>query len=109
MCTGPTSAPVQEGDDEKARRRQDPAAVAVSGVRCASAAAIARTKLTMRGPQRDAIESSTRTIVPVRTAATFFQPGRAATVRGDCSQQAMSASTTMSGLCETTYSAESFG
>ena len=30
--------------------------------------ATARTKLTIRGPHRDAIESSTRTIVPVRTA-----------------------------------------
>ena len=50
-----------------------------------------------------------RTIVPVLTAATFFQPARAATVRADWPQHRMSASTTMSGLAETTYSAESFG
>jgi hypothetical protein len=63
----------------------------------------------MRGPQRDAIESSMRTTVPVFTAETRLQPGRPATVFGDWPQQRMSASTTMSGLCETTYSGDSFG
>src|SRR4029077_13458667 len=91
---------------EEERRRQDPAARAQLR-RCPRAPATSRTKLTIRGPQREAIESSMRTIVPVRTAATFFQPGRAATVCADCAQQLMSASTTMSGLRETTYSAES--
>ena len=50
-----------------------------------------------------------RTIVDVRTALTVLQPGRTATFWGVCPQQAMSARTTMSGLCETTYSAESLG
>ena len=63
----------------------------------------------MRGPQREAIESSIRTIVPVRTALTLDQPGREATVLGSVPQHVMSASTMRSGLCETTYSAESFG
>ena len=41
-----------------------------------SALAIARTKFTTRGPQRDAIESSMRTIAWLRTAEIVFQPGR---------------------------------
>ena len=75
----------------------------------ASADDIARKKSTSRGPQREAIESSTRTIEPVRTALTRSQPGRAATVDAFCPQQTVSASTMRSGLAETTYSAESCG
>ena len=48
----------------------------------ASAEDIARKKFTSRGPQRDAIESSMRTIEPVRTALMRSQPGRDATVAG---------------------------
>ena len=46
----------------------------------ARAAETARKKFTIRGPQREAIESSMRTIDPLRTALTRSQPGRAATV-----------------------------
>src|SRR4029077_19292772 len=91
----------EQGDDEEPRRRQQPESL-THRRRCASAPATARTKLTIRGPQREAIESSIRTIVPVFTAETFFQPARPATVRGPWPQQRMSASTTMSGLCATT-------
>ena len=75
----------------------------------ARAADIARKKLTSRGPQRDAIESWTRTIEPVRTALMRSQPGRSATVDGFCPQQTLSASTIRSGLSATMYSAESCG
>ena len=77
--------------------------------RRASAEDIARKKFTRRGPQREAIESSMRTIEPVRTALMRSQPGRAATVEGFCPQHTVSASTITSGLAETTYSAESCG
>ena len=69
----------------------------------------ARKKSTNRGPQREAIESSMRTTEPVRMALIRSQPGRAATVDAFCPQQTVSASTMMSGLDETTYSAESCG
>src|SRR5262249_44371960 len=105
---GPDERPDHQRDDEEERRRQEPEPRGHL-LRCASAAATARTKSTIRGPQRDAIESSMRTIVPVRTAATRLHPGRAPTVRGVWAQQRMSARTTMSGLCEPTYSGESFG
>ena len=78
-------------------------------VRCASAPATARTKLTIRGPQREAIESSIRTIVPVRTAATFLQPGRAATVCGRLRAALDVGEHDDVRARETTYSAESFG
>src|SRR5581483_11140959 len=42
--------------------------------------ATTRAKSTMRGPQRDATLSSTVTTLPLRTAATFCQPGRSPTV-----------------------------
>ena len=44
----------------------------------------ARKKSTRRGPQREAIESSMRTIEPLFTAAIEPQPGRAATVDAFC-------------------------
>ncbi len=77
--------------------------------RRASADDIARKKSTSRGPQRDAIESWIRTIEPVRTALMRSHPGRDATVDAFWPQQTVSASTMMSGLAETTYSAESCG
>ena len=70
---------------------------------------MARKKFTSRGPQRDAIESSMRTIDPVRTALMRSQPGRAATVDGFWPQQTVSARTITSGLEDTMYSAESCG
>src|SRR5262245_4013973 len=70
---------------------------------------IARKRFTRRGPQREAIESSTRTIEPVRTALILSQPGRAATVDAFWPQHTVSARTIRSGLDETTYSAESCG
>ena len=75
----------------------------------ASADDIARKKSTSRGPQREAIESWTRTIEPVRTALIRSQPGRAATVDGFWPQQTVSARTIRSGLADTTYSDESCG
>src|SRR5207247_4710109 len=104
----PDERPDHQRDEEEERRRQDPAPRG-HFLRCASAAATARTKSTIRGPQRDASESSIRTIVPLRTAATWLHPGRAATVCGVWAQQRMSARTTMSGLCDTTYSGDSLG
>src|SRR5207244_10829168 len=74
-----------------------------------SAAAIARAKLTIRGPHREAIESSIRTIEYVFTALSPLHPGRAATVAGVCPQHVVSARTSRSGSAETTYSAERCG
>ena len=70
MCTGPTSDPGERAAaTRKHRRRQRSRACGLTACRCAERApATARTKLTIRGPQREAIESSIRTIVPVRTA-----------------------------------------
>src|SRR6266545_3768863 len=70
---------------------------------------IVRTKSTMRGPHRDATESSTPTTDPVRTAAIPLQPGRFATDAAVAPQQRVSARTMTSGFAETMYSADSFG
>ena len=66
----------------------------------ASADDIARKKSTSRGPQREAIESWTRTIEPVRTALIRSQPGRDATVDGFWPQHTVSARTIRSGLAD---------
>src|SRR5579862_1073233 len=76
---------------------------------CRATFAIARAKSMIRGPQRDAMLSSTAITRCFFTAETFDQPGRAATVFGDCPQHTSSASTTMSGLAEMMYSGESCG
>src|SRR4029453_18368745 len=55
-----------------------------------SARATARTKSTIRGPHREATESSTTTIWPRCTAFTRLQPGRAATAALLCPQQRVS-------------------
>src|ERR1700746_296797 len=74
-----------------------------------SALAIARTKSTTLGPHREATESSTLTIVPVRTAAMLLQAGRPETVARGCPQQTESASTITSGSAATTSSDDSCG
>jgi hypothetical protein len=74
-----------------------------------SAIPIPRAKSTTRGPQRDASESSARTIAWLFTAATLLQPGRDETVAAVCPQHFTSASTINAGLCATTYSFESCG
>ena len=123
-CTGPASTPTTSEKTRNATAEQIHTGVSprarTSGTvlgrgdhgywrRRASADDIARKKFTRRGPQREAIESSMRTIEPVRTALTRSQPGRAATVDAFWPQQTVSARTMMSGLSETTYSAESCG
>src|SRR5207247_9263654 len=74
-----------------------------------SALATASTELTTRGPHRDAIESSIRTIAWFWTAVTFPHPGLAATVAGVWPQQRVSASTIRSGFASRMYSPESCG
>ena len=117
MSTGPATTPTAN-----ATARNDSAANAHPGVtprirsaradaaaasiepywrpRRSSAVPIARTRLTSRGPQRDAIESSSRTTEPERTAAIRDHPGRDATVRALCAQHTVSASTIRSGFAE---------
>ena len=81
---GPASTPTTSDDEQESdrgarpdgrqpartdvRRRAPPTTVTALSRSRASAEDIARKKFTSRGPQRDAIESSTRTIEPVRTA-----------------------------------------
>ena len=108
MCTGPTSAPVSIAP----RRKTKPSGSATRGCQRPThfnAAATARTKSTMRGPQREATESSTRTIARSRTAEMFRQPGRALTVLAFCPQHLPSASTITDGFAARMYSAESCG
>src|SRR5207249_4707294 len=74
-----------------------------------SALATASTKLTTRGPHRDAIESSIRSIASCWTAATFPHHGLASPVAGAWPQQRVSASTIRSGFASRMYSPESCG
>ena len=107
--TGPASTPTtsdssEERDGGARPDRGQPASPDVGGVlrdgrhRATGAAARAPTtsrgrSSTSRGPQREAIESSIRTIEPVRTALIRSQPGRAATVDAFWPQHTVSART----------------
>ena len=71
--------------------------------------ATARANWTIRGPQREAMSSSTPTTRPRLTAAIALQPGLAATVASLCWQHFVSARTMICGFCWMMYSAESCG
>src|SRR6266542_5588662 len=103
--------PGQERRGEKHHRRgqPEPSARWTHQRMRLSVFATAWTRLTTRGPQRDATESSITTTERVRTAATPLHPGRLATAAADCPQQRPSARTIRPGFAERMYSAESLG
>src|SRR4051812_15709589 len=68
-----------------------------------------RNRSTMRGPQRDAMSSSSATTLPFCTAAIVDQPGRCVTVSSDCAQHFVSARKMKSGLAVTMLSCDSCG
>src|SRR5262249_35367090 len=82
--------------------------VALAGS-CAIAFATASSRSGVRGPQRDAMSSSSSTTAPLFTARSPENPGRAATVLSDSAQHLVSPSTMRSGSALIKYSAESCG